>query len=213
MQDLNIEDYIESIYQPYEEGYYIYLPTGEKHNEFQRQGEIQKLIEDEQLHEFHDYAKLLIKYGIPVKRKIINKGSKKPIDKTTIPWKLDGKFIKVYRAEGVDLIMDKTLNVYEKGFLYTIQPFVAWKTNCIVIDGDYPTVEYLAELVCISPRKMNDVLKSLEQKNLIRRYKDGLHKKIFINPNYICAGIEIEGEVPSYFIDEVEEMTKELFNK
>jgi len=194
---------------------FVYLLTGESFNNLEYLGAVKREIEAEQLKGFHDYTSLLKKFGIEGFRKIKNKGDKEKIETTCVAWK-DKKtdlFIKVYRGEGVKLIMNKTLDIFEKGFMFTIQPFVEFKTNCVIIEGEFPTVEYLAELAGMSPRKANDIIKSLEKKNLIKRYKDGLHKKIFVNPHYMCAGAIIEGEIPSYFVSEIEEGTMELFNK
>lgn len=196
-----LDNYINSLWKEYGEGYYIYLSTGEIHNKEQRDGEIRKLIENEQIDNFHDFNPLYIKYGLIDNRRIINKKSKKLRNETCIPWKNnDELFIKIYRKEGVQMIEDRILDAHEKAFIFTIIPYVEFKTNCIIVDGEYPTLEELAKMVGLSNRKINDVVKSLEKKNLIKRYKDGLYKKIFVNPEYMCAGSIIEGEVPSYFI-------------
>ena len=194
---------------------YVYLLTGESYNNLEYLGAVKREIEAEQLKGFHDYTGLLRKFGIEGFRKIKNKGDKEKVETSCIAWKDTKKdlFIKVYRGEGVELIMNKTLDIFEKGFMFTIQPFVEFKTNCVIINGEFPTVEYLADLAGMSLRKANDIIKSLEKKNLIKRYKDGLHKKIFVNPNYMCAGAKLEGEIPSYFMSEIEDDTMELFNK
>jgi len=211
----DLEKQIDIQWHKLDDDRYVYLLTGESFNNLEYLGAVKREIENAQLKDFHEHSKLLRKYGIDVNRKIKNKGDKTPIETTCIAWKDTKKdlFIKVYRGEGVELIMNKTLDIFEKGFMFTIQSFVEFRTNCVIIDREFPTVEYLAELAGMSPRKANDIIKSLEKKNIIKRYKDGLHKKIFVNPHYMCAGAIIEGEIPSYFVSEIEEETMELFNR
>ena len=211
----DLEEQIKIKWEKLNDDCYVYLLTGESFNNLEYLGAVKREIEEAQLKGFHDHSSLLKKFGIEGYRKIQNKGDKSKVETTCIAWKDTKKdlFIKVYRGEGVELIMNKTLDIFEKGFMFTIQPFVEFKTNCVIIDGEFPTVEYLAELAGTSPRKANDIIKSLEKKNLIKRYKDGLHKKIFVNPNYMCAGSIIEGEIPSYFMSEIDRETMELFNK
>lgn len=211
----DLEEEIKIKWKKINDDCYVYLSTGESFNNFEYLGAIKREIEDIQLKDFHDHTALLRKFGIESFRKIKNKGDKDKLETSCIAWKDTKKdlFIKVYRGEGVELIMNKTLDIFEKGFMFTIQPFVEFKTNCVIIDGEFPKVEYLAELAGMSPRKANDIIKSLEKKNIIRRYKDGLHKKIFVNPHYMCGGAIIEGEIPSFFISEIEEETMDLFDK
>lgn len=207
-----LEQEISLMWKNHSEGHYVFISTGEVHNEFQRKGEIQKLLEYAQITNFHDYKPLFVKYDIPYDRKISNKRSKKPKNETCINWKTksDDLFIKIYRKEGIQMMENKILNAFEKAFMYTIVPYVEFKTNCVIVSGEYPTLDELADLVGISVRKIKDVVKSLENKNIIKRYKDGLHKKIFVNPEYMCAGSIIEGEIPSFFIDK---NTLDIFNE
>lgn len=217
MQD--IEDKFKLMWKKYDDLSWTFIETGELHNDLQRKGIIKSILDNDQIKNFHENGDLYLKYDVPNDRKVINKKNKKNPETTLIPWKDDPKkdlFIKVYRGEGVELIMNQILDIFEKGFMFTIQSFVEYKTNCIIIDGDFPTVEYLAELSGMSPRKANDIVKSLEKKNIIKRYKDGLHKKIFVNPHYMCAGSKIEGEIPSFFIvqiEDVDDSTLEMFDR
>lgn len=209
---IDVENYIDNLWKQTGEDSFINLETGEVHNSLQRQGYIQQILDNEQLDNFHSCNYLYEKYQVPNNRIIRSKKSKKP-ETTCIPWKNSKSdlFIKIYRTEGYDLIMNKILDAYEKAFMFTIQYHLEFKTNCIIIDGDYPTLDYLADLTGLSVRKIKDVVKTLENKNIIKRYKDGINKKIFVNPNYMCAGSIIEGEIPSFFIDQIEDKTKELF--
>lgn len=119
----------------------------------------------------------------------MNKNSKKPVETSCIPWKntKDDLFIKIYRNEVSQLVEDEILDAYEQAFLFVILPHIAFKTNCVIVNGDFPTLEYMAKKTKLSVRKIKQVVKSLEDKNIIRRYKDGINKKIFVNPDYFLC--------------------------
>ncbi len=214
MQDEEeIKSHILAMWKQRDEFTWVFLETGEVHNEYERLGIIQKLLDSKQIEDFHICDDLYKEFGCDNNRKITNKKSKQPKEDSCIPWKSGGEiqFIKLYRNEVSQLVEDEILDAYEQAFLFVILPHIEFKTNCVIVNGDYPTLEYIAQKTKLSLRKIKQVVKSLEDKNLIRRYKDGINKKIFINPNYFCAGSKIEGVVPSYFIEEVEVTTKELF--
>lgn len=217
MQDEEIKTKILRMWKQRDDFSWIFIETGEIHNEFQRKGIIQDILDRQQIGDFHNCDDLYKEFGCNNNRKMANKNSKKPpVEDSCIPWKVSvrntNRFIKLYRNEVSQLVEDEVLDAYEQAFLFVILPHIEFKTNCVIVDGEYPTLEYMAQKTKLSLRKIKQVVKSLEDKNLVKRYKDGIHKKIFVNPNYFCAGSIIEGEVPSYFMS-VEETTKELFNK
>lgn len=209
---------ISSMWKPRDEYSWVFIETGEVHNEYQRLGIIQDLLDSQQFIDFHYCDNLYKEFGCKNNRKLSSKNSKKPKEDSCIPWKEGAKiqFIKLYRNEVSQLVEDEVLDAYEQAFLFVILPYIEFKTNCVIVNGDYPTLEYIAQKTKLSLRKIKQVVKSLEEKNLIKRYKDGINKKIFVNPNYFCAGSKIEGEVPSYFIaniEDVDDSTLELFDK
>ena len=87
----------------------------------------------------------------------------------------------------------------EKLVFYVLRDYIQYPTNCIVINDSIPSIKDLEPLVGLTERSMVGVLKSLEEKKLIKRVQSGHKKAIYVNPEYYASGKDLEIETLKLF--------------
>lgn len=105
----------------------------------------------------------------------------------------------VFVNEGIrDLIPELTAN--EKAVLMSVLPFVQYKTNRVAYPNGRPIkVNSLSKLTGLSKNTLGAVLKSLEEKNLLLRAREGKAYELYVNPDIFCKGRKIFTKVKEVF--------------
>jgi len=88
--------------------------------------------------------------------------------------------------------MNMKLNTNEKLVFYIMRDFIQYPTNCIVINDHIPTIKELEPIIGLTERSIITALKSLEDKNMLKRVQYGHKKAIYINPEYYASGKELD---------------------
>lgn len=91
-----------------------------------------------------------------------------------------------------DLSLSMKLNTNEKLVFYIMRDFIQYPTNCIVINDHIPTIKELEPIIGLTERSIITALKSLEDKNMLKRVQYGHKKAIYINPEYYASGKELD---------------------
>ena len=103
----------------------------------------------------------------------------------------NGEFNIVYRNK-IEGVMNMKLNTNEKLVFYIMRDFIQHPTNCIVINDHIPTIKELEPIIGLTERSIITALKSLEDKNMLKRVQYGHKKAIYINPEYYASGKELD---------------------
>lgn len=91
-------------------------------------------------------------------------------------------FMKVFRMNVRDLIENGNLSKNAKSFIACMQPYIYFPCNYIVYKCDNPTTEELIKMFDMGRSTLFDVLKELEEKEVIKRVKRGGQTIIYVNP-------------------------------
>jgi hypothetical protein len=104
-------------------------------------------------------------------------------------WKIE-HFYKGHTDE-IQQVMDD-LNVYEKAFLFSVATYIGYSDCCIKKKNNMP-MEFseLIRVSGISRGKLNEVLNSLKNKDIIYRGANSKGIQYFVNPWLFCKGTRI----------------------
>lgn len=151
----------------------------------------QEIIEDYKIQIFGDINKISMNVlELENQQRLVNKRSKKAKkdDKLRVQYKSGAPFNKVFR----DMISKENymkLDKHEKLVYFVLRDFITNPDNCVMIDGEVPTIDEMKEVVGLSKTVFIDSLKKLEEKGLIiRKFENVRRKLIYYNPKYATGG-------------------------
>jgi len=186
---------------------FINLYTGEIFTKREREEYIKKKIEihnaktiNKSNHELKEV------FGIDPDQRIINKRSRKKSSKNLLLYNKDDNvnFNIVWRDKVADNYMI-SLTKNEKLVYYVLRDFVAYPSNCIMINGKIPAISDLEKLTSLTNKSIGIALKSLEEKGLFKLVKSGHKNAIYVNPEYYACGKELDPFVVNLFCTQTEE--------
>ncbi len=92
------------------------------------------------------------------------------------------------------------LDVYEKAFLFSIVPYIGYEDCCLKYDnGRELKFESLLEITGISRAKLQSVVNSLIEKDIIYKGKNSNAMQYFVNPWLFCKGNRINKVLRTMF--------------
>lgn len=198
----NINEYIQSINNEFESlvgGSYVKIDTGEIFTETEVKKYAQRKIEKYVSDNLQDIKKETYKnFEVMPEQNLYNKRSPKKKSKKTKSKYDGGEFNIVYRNKIKDVLTMK-LNTTEKLIYYVLRDFIAYPTNCLLINGEVPTREELEPIIGIKERSIRKALNSLEEKGLLKQVQYGHRKAIYFNPEYYASGKELDIDVLKMF--------------
>lgn len=112
-------------------------------------------------------------------------------------WTIDS-FYKGNIAE-IRAIMQE-LSIWEKGFLYSIAPYVGYEDCCIKYDnGKELNFNTLSEITGMSTGKLSEVINGLIDKDILYKGKNSRNVQYFVNPWLFCKGNRINKVLQTMF--------------
>lgn len=95
----------------------------------------------------------------------------------------------------------KSLNIYEKAFLFSIAPYVGYEDCCLKYpsNGTELKFETLVEISGISRSKMSEVINGLVEKDILYKGKNSNTIQYFVNPWLFCKGKRINKVLKTMF--------------
>jgi len=103
--------------------------------------------------------------------------------------KEDYEFTKVFKVDVRKLLEMPKLSPYAKAFMHDAMSYMNYPTNTLVYKSKTPSIEKLCELMDLKRAKMYQVLKELEEKDVIQRHKLDGKLTIFVNPYLYSCGL------------------------
>ena len=180
-------------------GSFIHVKTGEFITKTEHDKIIQKKLEKLKCEMFATTNTISNEeFGIENSQSIVNKKSRKKKSVKNREKLDNGEFNMVYREKAKEVICMK-LTTNEKLVYYVLRDLVQYPTNCVVLNNHIPTNTELEPIIGLSERSIIKAIKSLEDKNLIKRIQYGHKKAIYINPNYYASGKDLEVDTLKMF--------------
>lgn len=170
---------------------YCNLATGEVFTLAEVNKYMSKKIEEFNILRNADVLKTARENGIEVEQRLINKRSKKKKSGKCKERYDRGDFNIVYREEMINFMALK-LTLIEEGVFSRLCKFLQYPTNCVVINGNIPSIEILTTIMDLKERALRGHLKTLEQKGVIKLIQSGHKKAIYVNPQYCSTGKDLD---------------------
>lgn len=110
------------------------------------------------------------------------------------------KYIKIYTVNLRNVIKECKLNVNSLALLFCVQSLLEPYTNRVSLpNGKNLTNKDLCNMIQISENPILLAIRELENENFIKRVGNGRSRKIYVNPNLMTAGTEIQQEIFDMF--------------
>lgn len=110
------------------------------------------------------------------------------------------KYIKVYAVNQRNALIKSKLSVNSLALLSCMQPYLEQYTNRVSHpNGKSFSNKDISEIIDISHRTIVYALKELDDKSFIKRLGSSNQRQIFINPNLMTSGTEIQKETYEMF--------------
>lgn len=95
----------------------------------------------------------------------------------------------------------KSLDVYEKAFLFSIAPYVGYEDCCLKYpsNGVELKFESLVDISGISRSKLSTVIAKLVEKDILYKGKNSNTSQYFVNPWLFCKGNRINKVLKTMF--------------
>lgn len=135
--------------------------------------------------------------GIEVGQRLINKRSKKKNSKHKERYDR-GDFNIIYREEMKNFMALK-LTLIEEGVFSRLCKFLNYPTNCVMVNGNIPSIDILMNVMDLKERALRGHLKTLEEKGVIKLVQSGHKKAIYINPQYCSTGKDLDFDTLQMF--------------
>ena len=165
----------------------IDIETGELVNT----SELTKLINQKINEEYTDRIADIIALNGDVEFKLVRNRSGN--EYSAVNLKEGFVYTKLFRVDVKFMLENYKMSIIARGFLYTAMAYIHFPTNSIVIDGENPTVESLCETVGIGKTKLYEILKELEELDVLQRKKLNGRLCIYLNPFlHSCGLVDIE---------------------
>lgn len=191
---IDISDYIKQLNSEFIEvvgGSYCKVNTGEMFTQTEVSKYIKLKIEEYNTLYIASVRNIANQEGVNLDQHLINNRSKKKIHKKLKEKYDGGEFNMVYRERLGD-IMALKLNATEKGVWYSLGELCTYPTNTVMIGGNIPSFDDIANYIGMSERNLRRYLKVLEDKNLIKLSQCGFKKSVVVNPEYYATGKELD---------------------
>ena len=202
MQDIqNISDYIKELNGQFIEtigGSYCKVSSGEIFTQTEVNKYVKLKIEEYTTLYMASVKHVANNEGIDLDQHLINSRSKKKTNKKLKERYDGGEFNMVYRERLGD-IMALKLNATEKGVWYSLGELCTYPTNTVMIGGNIPSFDDIANYIGMSERNLRRYLKVLEDKNLIKLSQCGFKKSVVVNPEYYATGKDLDIETLKMF--------------
>ena len=192
MEDL--KEYIENLKEQFvqmTDTNYCNLATGEVFTLAEVNKYMSKKIEEFNILRNADVFKTARENGIEVEQRLINKRSKKKKSGKCKERYDRGDFNIIYREEMMNFMALK-LTLIEEGVFSRLCKFLQYPTNCVMVNGNIPSIEILMTIMDLKERALRGHLKTLEQKGVIKLIQSGHKKAIYINPQYCSTGKDLD---------------------
>lgn len=192
MEDL--KEYIENLKEQFvqmTDTNYCNLATGEVFTLAEVNKYMSKKIEEFNILRNADVLKTARENGIEVEQRLINKRSKKKKSGKCKERYDRGDFNIIYREEMMNFMALK-LTLIEEGVFSRLCKFLQYPTNCVMVNGNIPSIEILMTIMDLKERALRGHLKTLEQKGVIKLIQSGHKKAIYINPQYCSTGKDLD---------------------
>jgi hypothetical protein len=196
---------VQSISNEFEEsknGIFVYLETGELFTQTEYTKYLKGKLEKFKIELFGEINEISEEQGVENEQRIINKRSTKQIGKLNCRQRYDrgGAFCIMYKDSLNDFEnIYKQLNATEKLVYYRLRDFIAYPTNCIVINDRIPSVKDLEPIIGLTERSIVTALSELERLELIKRKQYGHKKAIYFNPYFYASGKDLSIETLELF--------------
>lgn len=128
--------------------------------------------------------------GIEIEQRLINKRSKKKKGKYKERYDR-GDFNIIYREE-MENFMALKLTLIEEGVFSRLCKFLNYPTNCVMVNGNIPSIDILMKVMDLKERALRGHLKTLEEKGVIKLIQSGHKKAIYVNPKYCTTGKDLD---------------------
>lgn len=192
---------VESEFIGIQGGGFVYLATGELFTKVEHDKYLQRKIENYKVDIFATINNISeTELGIENDQRLINKKSqtKNKKGKKSKATYDGGEFNMVYRNKIMEVLGMK-LTTNERLVFYVLRDLIQYPTNCVVINEHIPTTKELEPLIGLTEKSILNALKSLEEKNLLKRKQYGRRKSIFVNPEYYASGKDLDIETLKLF--------------
>ena len=93
--------------------------------------------------------------------------------------------VSIVRTDTQKLILNKQINKNEGHMLFVLGSFLSKYDNSVKLKGKYPSIEEIKEITGFGNNVCYKTLKTLEEKNLIKRKNINKNNIIYLNPYYI----------------------------
>lgn len=112
---------------------------------------------------------------------------------TSVQWKKDHHFIKLFCAELSRLVSGKNLESNELKVIFDLLPYLEYETNCFINSDNMPmSKQDICNVLSYSENTVDDILKSLRRKEVIANSKLGRKNQYFLNPCLFFKGKKID---------------------
>jgi hypothetical protein len=180
-------------------GTFAYLETGEFFTKTEHDKYIQKKLEKYKVDMFATVNQTVFnEKGIDNEQSMTVKTKSKK-KRTNMRERYEGGNFNIVYTNRLEDIEDMKLNNNEKLVFYVLRDYIQFPTNCIVIKSEIPSMKDLEPLVGLTERSIITVMKSLEEKGLIKRVQFGHKKAVYVNPEYYASGKDLEIETLKLF--------------
>lgn len=108
-------------------------------------------------------------------------------------------FGKVFRVELRKIMGSKKLSKNSKVIIATLEPFLSFPKNTIIIDGHTPTIKELQDYLVIGKTSIYQAFSELEEQEIIKRTKISGQTIIYFNPFLYSSGGYVETDTYELF--------------
>ena len=115
---------------------------------------------------------------------------------------LDKIYMKVFFMGNVKELEEvlKDLTITEKGLMLSIAPYISFNDCCIeYTNGRHMNVKQVADISGISEKTAQETIKSLIDKNILNKQKEGRNVRYYANPWLFCRRGKVDKSLRSLF--------------
>ena len=171
---------------------YVVKETAEIFTKAQRDEYLKKKAEIVSAEMFH-IAKSASEDLLDIKtdQRILNQRSKK-VDKKNKPKLVGGDSFIIIEKNKIQEVFDMKMTKNEKLTYLILCRLVDYPSNSVMVNGEIPTVKELEPLIELTEKSILSALKTLEEKNVLKRIQSGHKKLIILNPEYCTSGRDLD---------------------
>jgi len=106
---------------------------------------------------------------------------------------------KVFRVELRKIMENKVLSKNARVVIATLEPFLSFPRNTVIINSKTPTMKEIQNIVEIGKTNLYQALAELEEKEVIKRVKSNGQTLIYFNPFLYVSGGYVEVDTYELF--------------